>query len=117
MAAESNRVLIIEDDEPVRLAVERGLAVHGFSVGAVADAETALTRIANHPPDVVILDVGLPAMSGIDLCARLRALDVDLPILILSALDQVSDRVAGLQAGAVSAEKNTSNGAPCLICA
>lgn len=100
VATETGRVLVIEDDEAVRLAVERGLAVHGFDVGAVADAETALTRIAGRPPDVVIVDVGLPGMSGVELCARLRALEVDLPILILSALDQVSDRVAGLQAGA-----------------
>lgn len=100
VVTETGRVLVIEDDEAVRVAVERGLAVHGFDVGAVADAETALTRIACRPPDVVIVDVGLPGMSGVELCARLRALEVDLPILILSALDQVSDRVAGLQAGA-----------------
>ncbi|MCP5032457.1 MAG: response regulator transcription factor [Actinomycetia bacterium] len=100
MTAETNRVLVVEDDEAVRTAVDRGLRVHGFNVGSVADAETALVRIAARPPDVLVVDVGLPGMSGIDLCKRLRSIEVQVPILILSALDQVKDRVGGLQAGA-----------------
>ena len=95
-----SRVLIVEDDEAVRVAVDRGLGLHDFEVEAAADAETALTRIASRPPDVLIVDVGLPGMSGTDLCARLRAVDVGVPILILSAMDQVEDRIAGLLAGA-----------------
>ena len=63
---ESNRVLIIEDDEAVRVAVERGLIVHGFKVGAVADAETALLKIANHPPDVVIVEGGITKNQIVD---------------------------------------------------
>jgi two-component system response regulator PrrA len=98
--ATPSQVLIVEDDEAVRVAVDRGLGLHGFEVEAAADAETALDRIASRPPDVLIVDVGLPGMSGTELCARLRALDVGVPILILSALDQVEDRIAGLQAGA-----------------
>jgi two-component system response regulator PrrA len=93
-------VLVVEDDEAVRLAVERGLGLYGFEVGAVADAEQALERIASRPPELLIVDVGLPGMSGIELCTRLRSLSVETPILILSALDQVGDRIAGLQAGA-----------------
>lgn len=93
-------VLVTEDDESVRVALQRGLTLHGFNVEAVADAEQAIQRIGRRRPDVLVADVGLPGMSGIDLCGRLRALDIDLPILILSARDQVTDRIAGLAAGA-----------------
>jgi len=96
----SGRVLVVEDDDAVRAAVDRGLAVHGFRVSSVPDAEAAIELVARRRPDVMIVDVGLPGMSGIELCTRLRGLDVDTPILILSARDQVGDRVAGLQAGA-----------------
>jgi two-component system, OmpR family, response regulator PrrA len=100
MGSDAGRVLVVEDDDAVRAAVDRGLGVHGFDVSAVPDAETALTAVARRRPDLMIVDVGLPGMSGIELCTRLRGLDVDTPILILSARDQVGDRVAGLQAGA-----------------
>jgi len=96
----SGRVLVVEDDDAVRAAVDRGLAVHGFHVSSVPDAEAAIELVARRRPDVMIVDIGLPGMSGIELCTRLRGLDVDTPILILSARDQVGDRVAGLQAGA-----------------
>jgi two-component system response regulator PrrA len=96
----SGRVLVVEDDDAVRSAVDRGLDVHGFDVSSVADAESAIEVVARRRPDVMIVDIGLPGMSGVELCKRLRGLDVDTPILILSARDQVGDRVAGLQAGA-----------------
>jgi two-component system response regulator PrrA len=96
----SGRVLVVEDDDAVRSAVDRGLGVHGFDVSSVADAESAIEVVARRRPDVMIVDIGLPGMSGVELCKRLRGLDVDTPILILSARDQVGDRVAGLQAGA-----------------
>ena len=99
-SADAGRVLVVEDDDAVRAAVDRGLGVHGFAVSSVADAESAMALVARRRPDVMIVDIGLPGMSGIELCTRLRGLDVDTPILILSARDQVGDRVAGLQAGA-----------------
>ena len=97
---DGGRVLVVEDDDAVRTAVDRGLGVHGFEVSSVPDAESAMAIVARRRPDVMIVDVGLPGMSGVELCTRLRGLDVDTPILILSARDQVGDRVAGLQAGA-----------------
>jgi two-component system response regulator PrrA len=97
---EGGRVLVVEDDDAVRTAVDRGLGVHGFDVSSVPDAESAIDLVARRRPDVMIVDVGLPGMSGVELCTRLRSLDVDTPILILSARDQVGDRVAGLKAGA-----------------
>ncbi len=93
-------MLVVEDDDGVRDALDRGLAVHGFTVDGVPDAEQALVAFARRPPDVVVLDVGLPTMSGIDLCRQVRANGIDVPVLILSARDQVHDRVAGLEAGA-----------------
>ena len=99
-AGDGGRVLVVEDDDAVRAAVDRGLGVHGFDVSSVPDAESAMTLVARRRPDVMIVDIGLPGMSGVELCTKLRALDVDTPILILSARDQVGDRVAGLQAGA-----------------
>ena len=99
-SSEGGRVLVVEDDDAVRLAVDRGLGVHGFDVSSVPDAESAIAIVARRRPDVMIVDIGLPGMSGVELCTRLRGLDVDTPILILSARDQVGDRVAGLQAGA-----------------
>jgi two-component system response regulator PrrA len=99
-APDGGRVLVVEDDDAVRMAVDRGLGVHGFDVSSVADAESAIAIVARRRPDVMIVDIGLPGMSGVELCTRLRGLDVDTPILILSARDQVGDRVAGLQAGA-----------------
>lgn len=98
--APSGRVLLVEDDDAVRTAVARGLEVHGYDVTSVADAETALVAVARRRPDVMVLDVGLPGISGIELCERMRALDVETPVLILSARDQVGDRVTGLRAGA-----------------
>ena len=97
---DGGRVLVVEDDDAVRMAVDRGLGVHGFDVSSVPDAESAIAIVARRRPDVMIVDIGLPGMSGVELCTRLRGLDVDTPILILSARDQVGDRVAGLQAGA-----------------
>ncbi len=99
-SGDGGRVLVVEDDDAVRTAVDRGLGVHGFDVSSVSDAESAIAAVARRRPDLMIVDVGLPGMSGIELCTRLRGLDVDTPILILSARDQVGDRVAGLQAGA-----------------
>lgn len=111
-AGGQGRVLIVEDDDDVRRAVEQGLNLLGFEARSVGDAEAALILLARTassastgagpggPPEVLVADVGLPGISGIELCRRLRAERVDVPILILSALDQVSDRVAGLQAGA-----------------
>ncbi len=92
-------ILVVEDDTAVRSGVERGLALHDYAVVGVESAEAALELVAHRRPSLLVVDVGLPGMSGIELCRRLRDLGTDVPILILSARDQVGDRVAGLQAG------------------
>ena len=96
----SDRVLVVEDDEAVRDAIRSGLTVHGFDVTVAADGETAVRAVIDKLYDVVVLDVGLPGISGIEVCQYLRRQEIDVPILILSARDEVGDRVAGLQAGA-----------------
>jgi two-component system response regulator PrrA len=93
-------VLVVEDDDAVRSAVERGLSLHDYEVLGVDAAEPAMEVVARRRPDLLVVDIGLPGMSGIDFCRRLRELAVEVPILILSARDQVGDRVSGLQAGA-----------------
>lgn len=93
-------VLVVDDDDPIRDAVERGLGLHGYAVSGAPDAESALAMVGRRRPDLMVLDIGLPGMSGIDLCRSLREFGVDVPVLMLSARDQVGDRVAGLQAGA-----------------
>lgn len=94
-----NRILIVDDDPAIRRALSRGLRLAGFDTVAASDAGQARAAMAGGP-DLLVLDVCLPDAPGTDLCRRLRADGHDLPILILSALDEVADRIAGLQAGA-----------------
>ncbi|MEM9561497.1 MAG: response regulator transcription factor [Actinomycetota bacterium] len=100
MTADQPRVLVVEDDEPVRLAVAEGLTAGGFDVTAVGTAEAADAHLGRRSTDLVVLDVGLPGISGLELCRQLRDRDHDVPILILSARDAVADRVEGLSVGA-----------------
>ncbi|MEM1334030.1 MAG: response regulator transcription factor [Actinomycetota bacterium] len=96
-------VLLVEDDGAVRRAVAGGLRLHDMAVIDTASAEEAqqvMTGDSSDEVDVVILDVGLPGMSGIEFCQRLRDGGSELPILVLSARDTVTDRVDGLEAGA-----------------
>lgn len=67
------RVLIVEDDAPVRRMLERSLAAEGFEVRAAADGGAALAMVEDSAPDLVVLDVTMPGLSGIDVCRRLRA--------------------------------------------
>ncbi|MFI8351121.1 response regulator transcription factor [Streptomyces sp. NPDC085596] len=92
-------VLVVDDDAAIRRSLERGLRLHGFTVRTAADGAGALAAIGQEPPDVLVLDVSMPGLSGIQVCTRLRDEGRDLPVLMLSALDETADRIAGLQAG------------------
>ncbi|MFI7216462.1 response regulator transcription factor [Micromonospora maritima] len=94
------RVLVVDDDERLRRSLSRALRLSGFSVSVAADGGEALRLLDAAPPDAVVLDVAMPGPSGIEVCRRVRAGGDDVPVLILSARDQPSDRIAGLQAGA-----------------
>ncbi len=93
-------VLIVEDDAPVRRMLERSLGAEGFDVRSAADGGTALAMIEQSTPDLVVLDVAMPGLSGIDVCRRLRERGMTGGVLMLTARDAVEDRVRGLEAGA-----------------
>ena len=94
------KVLVVEDDPAVRSSLERSLAFEGYTVVAAADGEQGLAAVAAHRPDVVLLDLGLPRISGLEVCRRLRAAGDGVPVLMLTAREATPDRVAGLDAGA-----------------
>jgi two-component system, OmpR family, response regulator MprA len=91
---------VVDDDGSVRRMLERSLAAEGFTVDAAADGGSALVAAEQRAYDVVILDVAMPGMSGIDVCRRLRAKGTTSAMLMLTARDGIPDRVAGLEAGA-----------------
>jgi two-component system response regulator MprA len=94
------RVLVIEDDDSLRTALRRALVLGGFEVETAADGREGLDMAQAGAGDVIVLDLGLPLLDGIEICRRLRAGGDRTPILMLTARDAVEDRVAGLEAGA-----------------
>jgi two-component system response regulator MprA len=95
-----SRVLIAEDDKGVREALTRALTFEGYDVIATSDGAQALESIAASTPDVLVLDVNMPYVDGLAVCRRVRAQRLQVPILVLTARHEISDRVAGLDAGA-----------------
>ena len=94
------RILLVEDEPDIGLAVQSSLAADGNAVDLVADGRDALDWAAAYPYDLLILDIVLPGLNGREVCSRLRARGWRSPILMLTALDAVGDRVAGLDSGA-----------------
>jgi two-component system response regulator MprA len=94
------RVLVVDDDRAVREALRRALTLADYEVQTAEDGNGAIDLIAQSVPDAVVLDVGLPDIDGLELCRRLRTLGNRVPILMLTARAEVSDRVEGLDAGA-----------------
>jgi two-component system, OmpR family, response regulator MprA len=93
------RVLVVEDDEDIAQALQRSLRMEGYEVRSVADGRAALEHERSFAPDLVILDLGLPELDGLEVARALRSSD-DVPILILTARDALESRVEGLDAGA-----------------
>jgi two-component system response regulator MprA len=94
------RVLVVDDDKAVRESLRRSLEFNGYDVSLATDGAEALAGIAASLPDVVIMDVMMPRLDGIEATRALRTAGNDLPILVLTARDAVGDRVEGLDAGA-----------------
>jgi DNA-binding response OmpR family regulator len=94
------RVLIVEDDHRLAASVRRGLEGEGFAADTVYDGEEALAAAQTTPYDVILLDLMLPRLDGIEVSRRLRQRRVQVPILMLTARDSVDDRVLGLESGA-----------------
>jgi DNA-binding response OmpR family regulator len=93
------RVLIVEDDEDIAQVLQRSLRMEGYETRIARDGEQALDMAADYIPDLVVLDLGLPKVDGMEVARRLRAAD-DVPILMLTARDAIESRVDGLDAGA-----------------
>ncbi len=93
------RILVVDDDPEIRSFLKRGLAYEGYTVDVAEDGQQALERALQTAPDLVILDVMMPGLSGLEVAKRLRA-GGDVPILLLTARGATADKVAGLDAGA-----------------
>jgi two-component system, OmpR family, response regulator MprA len=93
-------VLVVDDDEPIAAALRRALEYDGFRVTVARDGHAALDAARRHAPDLVVLDLMLPGLGGVEVCERLRAERHDALVLMLTARDGTADRVRGLDAGA-----------------
>jgi two-component system, OmpR family, copper resistance phosphate regulon response regulator CusR len=96
----STRILVVEDDARVAALLRRGLTDEGYQVDVARTCASAESMVCTAPPDLVLLDLGLPDGDGLDLLARLRKRQAGLPVMALTARDQIEQRVAGLEAGA-----------------
>ena len=94
------RILLVDDDPGIRLSIQRALEFEGHEVRTAEDGLLALEAVAAEAPDLIVLDVSMPRLDGLGVCRRLRTEGNDVPILVLTARQGVSDRVAGLDAGA-----------------
>ncbi len=94
------RVLVVDDDRAVRDALRRVLSLDGYDVQSAEGGAEAIEAVAHAVPDAVVLDIGMPGIDGIEVCERVRRLGNRVPILMLTARVEISDRVAGLDAGA-----------------
>jgi two-component system response regulator MprA len=98
--SDATRILVVDDDPKIRTVVRRGLAYEGYRVVEAASGEEGLEKAREHLPELVILDVMLPGMDGLEVTRRLRSAGDEVAILMLTARDDVKDRVTGLETGA-----------------
>lgn len=94
------QILVVEDEARIASLISRTLRLDGYHVEVAANGETALDKALSNPPDLIVLDVMLPDIDGLEVCRQLRMAGCDEPVLMLTAKDAISDRVAGLDAGA-----------------
>ncbi|MCB0033692.1 MAG: response regulator transcription factor, partial [Anaerolineales bacterium] len=94
-----SKILIVEDEARIRNFLQKGLSLEGYDVEVASDGQAGLHRAQDFNPDLVLLDVMLPGMDGLEVCRRLRETS-NVPVLMLTAKEAVEDRVAGLDAGA-----------------
>lgn len=99
MSKSGARILVVDDEVEIMRALQRSLVAHGYEVATVGSGEEALEEIAHYRPDLMLLDLGLPKMSGLEVCKRVRA-QSSLPIIVLSVKDTERDKVLALDLGA-----------------
>ena len=95
-----NHILVVDDDSSICEALERGLRLEGFAVRTATNGEIAIVEIEQSQPALLILDINKPRVDGIQVIKYIRSKSIDLPICVLSARDEIQDRVSGLEAGA-----------------
>ena len=95
-----NRILVVEDEPAVAMGLTYALAAAGYDVSLAQNGQQALDKVAADPPDLLVLDLRLPDIDGVEVCRRLREGDFRPPILMLTARDTTHDKVVGLEAGA-----------------
>jgi two-component system response regulator MprA len=100
MAVSGQRILVVEDEQAIANMVRRGLALEGYTVEVADAGRAALDAVRDRPPDLIVLDLMLPDMDGLEVARRLRGAGERTPVLMLTARDGVADRVRGLDAGA-----------------
>lgn len=98
--AEVQRILVVDDDPAVTSVLRRGLSYEGFAVDTAASGSEGLASARDNVPDLVILDIMMPDLDGMEVLKRIRAADPQLPVLMLTAKDAPADQVEGLQSGA-----------------
>ncbi len=98
--SEATRIMVVDDDPKIRTVVRRGLAFEGYRVVEAASGEEALEKSREHLPDLIVLDIMLPGIDGLEVTRRLRSSGDEVAILMLTARDEVRDRVKGLETGA-----------------
>jgi DNA-binding response OmpR family regulator len=96
----SSQILLVEDDQKLAQFIQLELTQEGYSVNIAYDGIEGLTTARESKPDLILLDWMLPGLTGLEVCRRLRATGDKVPVVLLTAKDEVSDRVAGLDAGA-----------------
>ena len=94
------RILVVDDDSSVTSVLKRGLGYEGYTVDVASTGKEGMEIARQRSPDLVILDIMMPGIDGLEVCRRLRSVDEKLPILMLTAKDAVSDQVLGLETGA-----------------
>lgn len=99
MSKNGARILVVDDEIEIQRALQRNLTAHGYEVFTANSGEQALAEIALHRPDVMLLDLGLPGLSGLDVCKHVRA-ESNLPIIVVSVKDTEHDKVLALDLGA-----------------
>ena len=96
----SSYILVVDDDQSIRETIERGLRLEGFKARSVPNGEQAIKEVEENHPALMVLDINMPEINGIQVIRYLRSVHFEIPICVLSARDEVADRVAGLEAGA-----------------